>query len=114
MTRTTLPRQPEISAEQIALHRVLLEQQRQFRVEQIAELRRPTAGPQTSADAEVVTSLLSGARAALHDIRAALRRIDDGSYGRCTSCGGRVGVARLEILPHAARCLSCEHLVRSG
>jgi DnaK suppressor protein len=114
MTRTILTRHPELSAEQIAVHRVLLEQQRQFRVEQIAQLRRPAAGPQTSGDAEVVTSLLTGARAALHDIRAALRRIDDDSYGHCTSCGGQVGVARLEILPHAARCLPCEHLVRSG
>ena len=114
MTRTTLPRQPELSPRQIAMHQALLEQQREFRVEQIAQLRLPAAGPQTSADAEIVTSLLTGARAALHDIRAALRRIDEGSYGRCTSCGGPVGAARLEILPHAARCLPCEHTVRTG
>jgi RNA polymerase-binding transcription factor DksA len=91
------------------MHRELLEQQRQFRIEQIAQLRLPAAGPQTVADAEIAASLLAGARAALRDIRAALGRIDDGSYGRCTSCDGPVGAARLEILPHAARCLQCEH-----
>lgn len=113
MTRTTLPNPPELSAGQIAEHRTLLEQQRQFRVEQIAELRR-TAGPETPADAEITDSLLAGARAALHDIRAALRRIDEGSYGRCTSCADPVGAARLEILPQAARCMACESLARSG
>ena len=113
MTRTTLPNPPELSAAQIAEHRILLEQQRQFRVEQIAELRR-TAGPETPADAEITNSLLAGAHAALRDIRAALRRIDEGGYGRCTACTEPVGAARLEILPQAARCLSCESLARSG
>lgn len=108
MTRTTLASQPQFSTDQLAVQRALLEQQRVFRVEQIAQLHR-TAGPQTSTDAEITASLLRGARAALRDIRAALRRIEEGSYGRCTSCAADVGSARLEILPHAARCLRCEH-----
>jgi RNA polymerase-binding transcription factor DksA len=113
MTRTILSSQPDLSPEQIAVQRALLEQQREFRVEQIAQLHR-TAGPETSADAEITESLLRGARAALRDIRAALRRIDEGSYGCCTSCAGQVGLARLEILPHAARCMGCESLARSS
>jgi DnaK suppressor protein len=113
MTRTILASQPDLTPEQIAGQRVLLEQQRTFRVEQIAQLHR-TAGPQPPADAEITESLLHGARAALRDIRAALRRIEEGSYGCCTSCAGQVGAARLEILPHAARCLRCESLARSS
>ena len=41
------------------------------------------------------------------DIRAALQRIDDGSYGVCAACGGDIAPARLAAQPTATLCISC-------
>ena len=41
-------------------------------------------------------------------VRAALERLDEGSYGQCESCDGDISTARLKALPWASRCLSCE------
>ena len=41
-------------------------------------------------------------------IRAALRRLDDGSYGVCEGCGEPVAPARLDAIPWAALCLPCQ------
>ncbi len=44
----------------------------------------------------------------LADVERALAKFDDGTYGICESCGGRIDRARLEILPEAVHCLSCQ------
>jgi DnaK suppressor protein len=41
----------------------------------------------------------------LIQVQAALRRIEDGTYGRCTACGRQIGAARLEAVPWARYCL---------
>lgn len=41
-------------------------------------------------------------------VRAALARMDDGSYGECIDCGVDIGFARLAVQPAAARCLPCQ------
>ncbi|HLI15322.1 MAG TPA: TraR/DksA family transcriptional regulator [Acidimicrobiales bacterium] len=38
----------------------------------------------------------------------ALRRIDTHTYGRCESCGQSIGRARLEAIPTATRCITCQ------
>ncbi len=40
-------------------------------------------------------------------IRAALQRIADGSYGLCANCGAKIAPARLEALPTATLCINC-------
>jgi RNA polymerase-binding protein DksA len=40
-------------------------------------------------------------------IDAALARIEDGAYGTCTGCGGKITAARLRALPYAESCLDC-------
>ena len=42
----------------------------------------------------------------LRDIEAALRRMDDGSYGTCDECGQEIGYPRLEVQPTATRCIA--------
>ena len=44
----------------------------------------------------------------LNKIDAALRRLDDGSYGDCFECGDEISGARLRALPFAVRCKDCE------
>lgn len=40
-------------------------------------------------------------------IRAALKRISDGSYGTCVRCGEAIGEARLDALPWTPLCRKC-------
>ena len=44
----------------------------------------------------------------LNKIDAALRRLDDGTYGDCFECGDEISEARLRALPFAVRCKDCE------
>lgn len=39
-------------------------------------------------------------------IQDALRRMDDGAYGRCVVCGGPIPEERLEAIPDTAYCVS--------
>jgi DnaK suppressor protein len=41
-------------------------------------------------------------------LRAALRRIEAGTYGECVQCGGHIGRNRLMARPAAPFCRSCE------
>ena len=43
--------------------------------------------------------------AELEDIQLALRRIEDGSYGKCEECGKPIGDERLEAKPWARYCI---------
>jgi DnaK suppressor protein len=97
---------------QLANFRDQLEEQRRFRLEQLEELR--AIDPHNTS--EVTEVLAAGARAALHDVLAALYRIDAGTYGICTDCDARLPIERLEILPQVGQCLPCRRGadVRSG
>jgi DnaK suppressor protein len=44
----------------------------------------------------------------LTKIDAALRRLDEGTYGDCFECGEEIAQARLRALPFAVRCKDCE------
>lgn len=41
----------------------------------------------------------------LIQVRDALKRIEDGTYGRCIACGRQIEAARLEAVPWAEYCL---------
>jgi DnaK suppressor protein len=41
-------------------------------------------------------------------IDEAVRRLEDGTYGRCLDCGAEIPEARLRALPFAACCLPCQ------
>src|SRR5918996_3167592 len=44
----------------------------------------------------------------LNKVDAALRRLDEGTYGDCFECGDEISEARLRALPFAVRCKDCE------
>lgn len=44
----------------------------------------------------------------LYHIDEALRRIRDGSYGKCLTCDEDISSARLEAVPHARFCIKCK------
>jgi RNA polymerase-binding protein DksA len=41
-------------------------------------------------------------------IEAALGRLESGSYGICSECGGEIGLERLHAVPTATRCIDCQ------
>ena len=45
---------------------------------------------------------------AIDAARKALRRIDDGTYGTCTTCGTAIARERLEALPETPVCVVCK------
>lgn len=56
---------------------------------------------------EVLEGLgLQGQREATQ-IKAALQRIDEGTYGICVQCGEDIPEKRLELLPHTPLCTDC-------
>lgn len=56
---------------------------------------------------EVLDGLDQKTREELGAIRAALGRINDGTYGVCVTCGEDIAAARLNALPFATRCITC-------
>ncbi len=47
-------------------------------------------------------------RETIEQLSAALRRIDDGSYGYCSITGDEIGLKRLEVIPHATLSLDAQ------
>lgn len=56
---------------------------------------------------EVLEATGNAGLAEITRIRAALRRIDAGSYGECVRCGAPISEARLDVLPWTPLCRSC-------
>lgn len=53
-------------------------------------------------------------RGELRDVRQALERVREGSYGVCQRCGKAIDRERLETLPHTPYCLKCEQSLESA
>jgi RNA polymerase-binding protein DksA len=59
-------------------------------------------------DREIDYSLGDNSEQVLAEIDAALKRIDEGTYGVCTNCGKQIPEERLEALPWATLCIDCQ------
>ena len=53
-------------------------------------------------------AVLDSAQGQRRKVAAALRRMDEGTYGLCVDCGKPVPEGRLEARPDAARCVACQ------
>jgi DnaK suppressor protein len=63
---------------------------------------------------ELMFSLSDNERSTLLQIENALRRMDEGAYGRCANCGQTINVLRLEAVPWARFCIDCQELAEKG
>ncbi|PJE75588.1 hypothetical protein COV04_04145 [Candidatus Uhrbacteria bacterium CG10_big_fil_rev_8_21_14_0_10_48_11] len=68
--------------------------------------------------AEVATfttnlSVESELEKALRDVRAALKRLDGGTYGKCKYCGEQIDERRLLARPSSSACISCKQTMKS-
>ena len=100
-----------LSPEQLnGLRRLLLEELT-LQHSRAVELQNP---PDMQPDLAEV--LLLRCQETIEEIEEALRLLEDGTYGLCSSCGVAIRYERLEAVPVAQRCVSCqsgrEHVLR--
>lgn len=60
---------------------------------------------------EFFFELGNGDRRLLREVVAALGKIDDGSFGSCERCGEPIADKRLDALPFARYCITCQRLI---
>lgn len=63
---------------------------------------------------ELMFSLSDGERILLLQIEDAIRRMDEGTYGRCVNCNQSIAMPRLEAIPWARYCIDCQELSEKG
>jgi RNA polymerase-binding protein DksA len=63
---------------------------------------------------EIDYTLGDNAEQVLAEIDAALKRIEDGTYGTCTNCGNEIPRGRLEVNPWASLCIDCKRRAEAG
>jgi len=117
-SETRNPPNAGLKPQELAVLRAALLEQRAFRREQLAGIRRSTGpdeavGDRRTARAQVRDHLAVAARIVLADVEAALHRIDTGHYGQCRACRGVIELSRLRICPQALYCGEC-HRVREA
>jgi len=104
---------PHLSAELVALLRSLLLCQVAESADQAAGCRVTvddlTGQPDTDSllERELAEASATHFDAIVVEARDALRRLDDGSYGSCQTCGMPIPFERLEAMPHTRRCVAC-------
>jgi DnaK suppressor protein len=65
-------------------------------------------------DREIDYTLEDNAEQVLASIDAALRRIEEGTYGSCETCGRPIAEERLEAIPYARQCIECKRKGERG
>ncbi|MFA9217149.1 MAG: TraR/DksA family transcriptional regulator [Sphingomonadaceae bacterium] len=115
---------------QVAALRARLEQARLALLSQLeddldrdTDLRAPApheveASPADNASqrtlAELVHEAAEHSSHQLQNVRLALARLDEGSYGLCEHCGEAIGYSRLQARPEAPFCIACQTRLEKG
>ena len=110
--RAVLAAAPPDLAVRLTEFQAALEQQRQFRLEQLRELAAAATDSSATVDDahdEVGEILRVSAATALTEVEDALDRLRTGRYGICERCTLRISYERLEILPMSRYCMCCQH-----
>ncbi|MBN8291364.1 TraR/DksA C4-type zinc finger protein [Rhodobacter sp. NTK016B] len=56
---------------------------------------------------EMLTSMGEEGQQEIRAIRAAFKRMDEGEYGFCVTCGTEISAERLDVLPATPFCADC-------
>src|SRR5262245_36828185 len=69
---------------------------------------RDYGGFEVDIQEDVELALIQTKVETLNSIDRALRRLEEGTYGRCYECGSDIAAPRLRAIPFAVRCKDCE------
>jgi DnaK suppressor protein len=82
-----------------------------------APKEKPASGPgdeydqaNDSSDLEMQYGIVQIDAAHLEEVEAALKKIEDGTYGKCERCDSQIPAARLRIMPFASLCVKCKEV----
>jgi RNA polymerase-binding transcription factor len=59
-------------------------------------------------ETDMEQAILDNERTLLAEVQQALARIENGTYGICSNCGQPIPEKRLEAIPWATLCVTCE------
>ena len=65
----------------------------------------------TSLAREIDLAQKSRDRVLLIEVEAALKRISEGTFGECLTCGQEINIKRLDALPWVCYCNTCQELI---
>lgn len=79
----------------------------------LKELRQQSGGDvvdfaSDSAFGELSSQLAEVETRELQFIEMAIKKMDDGTYGKCDACQRNIPLARLQALPYATFCINCK------
>ena len=61
-------------------------------------------------DQEFSFAISEAGRKTLGEIEEALKKVEDGTYGMCDVCKKPINVERLDAVPQARMCISCQEI----
>ena len=76
-----------------------------IRIQQVAD---PIDMTQQAAEREMAMQNLHRGAALFRQLRSAMERLDDGSYGICLQCEEPISPKRLKAVPWAELCIGCQ------
>jgi DnaK suppressor protein len=66
-----------------------------------------------SSGEEIASQLAELEAKELAQVERALRRLKQGTYGKCEACSTKIPVARLNALPYSTLCIKCQREMES-
>jgi DnaK suppressor protein len=108
MTKTELNRFRQILEEKQAELAKVLRKREGIAIEKAADALDEV---QFAAERELAIRNLDRESQLYRQVRAALRRIDEGTFGICVHCDEEISPKRLQAVPWAAYCLKCQEIV---
>lgn len=91
--------------------RLVLEEQFDQQTDELTRLTAYSDEPERNGyDRQTLITQIALTRQVLAETTRALRRIAEGTYGRCGRCHTDIPVERLEIRPHARYCVPCQQI----
>jgi len=65
---------------------------------------------QNAAERELAIRQLEHDSSRFRTVKAALRRIEEGTYGQCVNCESGISIKRLKAVPWTPYCLDCQDI----
>jgi DnaK suppressor protein len=96
------------------LQRRLLIFQQQGRSSKGSETKDEADKAAAAESKEITFAQNTQTKALLTQVKGALARIKDGTFGECVNCRQDINLKRLEAVPMASHCIVCQELIESG